>query len=63
MGLQGVKRIYKPVLHGVGWPGDVKRIALKIERLKSLGWKPRLGSRKAVAEAAKHVLSEVLAQR
>ena len=63
MGLQGVKRIYKPVLHGVGWPGDVKRIALKIERLKSLGWRPRLGSREAVAEAAKHVLSEVLAQR
>jgi UDP-glucose 4-epimerase len=63
MGLQGVKRIYKPVLHGVGWPGDVKRIALKIERLKSLGWRPRLGSREAVAEAVKHVLSEVLAQR
>jgi UDP-glucose 4-epimerase len=63
MGLQGVKRIYKPVLHGVGWPGDVKRIALKIERLKSLGWRPRMGSREAVAEAVKHVLSEVLAQR
>jgi len=25
MGLSNVKKkIYKPVLHGVGWPGDVK---------------------------------------
>lgn len=63
MGLQNVKRVYKPVLHGVGWPGDVKKIALKVEKLKSLGWRPRLRSREAVAQAARHVLGEVLAQR
>jgi hypothetical protein len=27
MGLNNVKKIYKPVLHEVGWPGDVKKIA------------------------------------
>lgn len=63
MGLQNVKRVYKPVLHGVGWLGDVKKIALKVEKLKSLGWRPRLKSREAVAEAARRVLGEVLAQR
>jgi Nucleoside-diphosphate-sugar epimerases len=26
MGLTNVKKTYKPVLHGVGWPGDVKKI-------------------------------------
>jgi len=58
MGLSGVKRVYRPVLHGVGWPGDVKRVALSIERLKGLGWRPRMRSREAVAEAARSILAE-----
>jgi UDP-glucose 4-epimerase len=40
MGLTGLRRVYEPILHGVGWPGDVKRVALKIERLKALGLSP-----------------------
>ncbi|MEM0023381.1 MAG: GDP-mannose 4,6-dehydratase [Thermofilaceae archaeon] len=59
MGLRGVEFVYKPVLHGVGWPGDVKRVALKIEKLKSLGWKPKLKSREAVTEAARSILREI----
>ncbi|MEM4871518.1 MAG: GDP-mannose 4,6-dehydratase [Thermofilaceae archaeon] len=59
MGLRCVEFVYKPVLHGVGWPGDVKRVALKIEKLKSLGWKPKLKSREAVAEAARSILREI----
>ncbi|MEM2298790.1 MAG: NAD-dependent epimerase/dehydratase family protein [Thermofilaceae archaeon] len=59
MGLRGVEFVYRPVLHGVGWPGDVKRVALKIEKLKSLGWKPKLKSREAVAEAARSILREI----
>ncbi|MEM0313396.1 MAG: NAD-dependent epimerase/dehydratase family protein [Candidatus Bathyarchaeia archaeon] len=59
MGLDGVRFTYKPVLHGVGWPGDVKRIALTIERLKSLGWKPKLNSEQALREAAKSILEEL----
>ena len=48
MGLTNVKKTYKPVLHGVGWPGDVKKIALKIDKLKQLGFKPKVNSREAV---------------
>jgi len=58
MGLSNVERIYKPVLHGIGWPGDVKRITLDITRLKSLGFKPRMNSLKAVRETVKHLTCE-----
>jgi UDP-glucose 4-epimerase len=34
MKLKDVKMIYRPMLHGVGWPGDVKRIVLKIDKMK-----------------------------
>ncbi|MEM2593811.1 MAG: GDP-mannose 4,6-dehydratase [Candidatus Bathyarchaeia archaeon] len=59
MGLRGVRRVYKPILHGVGWPGDVKRIALSIDKIKALGWKPRMRSREALREAVKSILSEI----
>jgi UDP-glucose 4-epimerase len=59
MGLKGVRKKYKPVLHGVGWPGDVKRIALKIDKLKSIGFKPRMSSRKAVRTAVEELLEEL----
>jgi UDP-glucose 4-epimerase len=61
MGLKGVRKKYKPVLHGVGWPGDVKRIALKIDKLKSIGFKPRMSSREAVRTAAEELLEELKA--
>jgi UDP-glucose 4-epimerase len=59
MGLKEVRKIHKPVLHGVGWPGDVKRIALKIDRLKSIGFKPRMSSREAVRAAVEELLEEL----
>jgi UDP-glucose 4-epimerase len=34
MKLKDVKMIYRSMLHGVGWPGDVKRIVLKIDKMK-----------------------------
>ena len=58
MGLLGVKKVYKPLLHGVGWPGDVKRIALRIDRLKTLGFTPRFSSRDAVRLTVKSLLAE-----
>jgi nucleoside-diphosphate-sugar epimerase len=61
MGLKGVRKKYKPVLHGVGWPGDVKRIALRIDRLKSIGFKPRMSSREAVRTAVEEILEELKA--
>jgi UDP-glucose 4-epimerase len=54
-----VRKKYNPVLHGVGWPGDVKRIALKIDRLKSIGFKPRMSSREAVKTAVEELLEEL----
>ncbi|MEM1606599.1 MAG: SDR family NAD(P)-dependent oxidoreductase [Candidatus Bathyarchaeia archaeon] len=61
MGLSGVKRVYRPTLHGVGWLGDVKRIALSISKIKALGWQPKMRSREALAEAVRELLSEIRA--
>jgi UDP-glucose 4-epimerase len=59
MGLAGVKKVYKPVLHGIGWPGDVKRIALKIEKLKRLGYEPSISSREAVRFTTYKLIKEL----
>ncbi|MBS7618860.1 NAD-dependent epimerase/dehydratase family protein, partial [Candidatus Bathyarchaeota archaeon] len=56
LGLRDVRFVYKPVLHGVGWLGDVKRIVLAVEKLKGLGWRPRMNSEQALKEAAKSIL-------
>jgi UDP-glucose 4-epimerase len=63
MGLTNVKKTHKPVLHGVGWPGDVKKIALKIDKLKQLGFEPKVNSREAVRLTAKSLLHEINARR
>lgn len=60
MGLTGVKFVHKPVAHGVGWLGDVKYIALSIEKLKSFGFKLRFHSRDAIKQAAKDIINEQL---
>jgi UDP-glucose 4-epimerase len=62
MGLSNVvKKTYKPVLHGVGWPGDVKRIALKIDKMiEKLGFKPAISSREAVRLTVKKIINEIL---
>jgi UDP-glucose 4-epimerase len=59
MGLTGVKKVYKPVLHGVGWPGDVRRVVLKIEKIKRLGYKPSMSSREAVRFTAHELIKEL----
>jgi UDP-glucose 4-epimerase len=41
-----------------GWVGDVPRMLLSIERLKSLGWKPGMGSRVSVMTAARAMAEE-----
>ena len=38
MSLKDVNYINRPMLHGVGCRGDLKRIALAIDELKNLGW-------------------------
>jgi UDP-glucose 4-epimerase len=60
MGLNDVKKTYKPVLHGIGWPGDVKRVALKIDKVKKLGFKPTMNSREAVRTTVINILFKEL---
>ncbi len=54
MGLEGVEiRLTGGVDGGRGWKGDVKLMQLDMSRLRSLGWRPRLGSAEAVRATAK----------
>jgi len=59
MGLRSVRKIYRPVLHGVGWSGDVKRVALRIERLKALGFKPSMNSKETIRVTARKLIEEL----
>ena len=62
MRLKDVKKIYRPMLHEVGWLGDVKRIALKIEKTKRLGFKPSMSSKEAVETTVRKLLEEISAE-
>ena len=44
---------------GRGWKGDVKYMHLAIDKLKTIGWRPRLNSVEAVRETAKSILEEM----
>ena len=59
LGLTGVGLTYKPVMHGVGWPGDVKKIALSIDKLKSIGFKPRHNSMESLELTIRALRSEL----
>ena len=59
MNLVNVRKIYKPVLHGVGWPGDAKKIALRIDKIKQLGFKPSLSSKEAVKATTRETISDI----
>jgi len=59
MGLKDVEKVYRPMLHGIGWPGDVKKVALRIDRLRMLGFKPKMKSREAIARTIVELLREI----
>ncbi len=59
IGQTNVRVVYKPVLHGVGWPGDIKRIVLDVKKIMSLGWKPKMSSREAVSDTARQLIREL----
>jgi len=52
MGLKDVEYVYRPVGQGVGWRGDVKNMALSINKIKNIGFKPLLNSTEAVRKTA-----------
>ncbi len=61
MGLSGVRYRYRPYGHGVGWPGDVKRIIMSIEKItRRTGWRPRYSSREAVRLTARYVIHALI---
>jgi UDP-glucose 4-epimerase len=54
MGLEGVEiKLTGGIDGGRGWKGDVKLMQLDMSRLKSLGWRPRMGSEEAVRLTAR----------
>ena len=59
LNLTDTEVIHKPVLHGVGWPGDVKKIALKINNLSSFGFEPKLNSVEAIRRTVKSLIEEL----
>lgn len=59
MGLKNVEKKYKPILHGVGWLGDVKKIALRIDKIKRRGFKPSMNSRETVKHTVMDILEEI----
>jgi UDP-glucose 4-epimerase len=57
MGLSNVQYIFTGgVDGGRGWKGDVKFMMLNVNKLKKLGWKPKLNSRQAVEKAVEEIL-------
>jgi len=44
---------------GRGWVGDVKNMLLDVNKLKSLGWKPKLNSKEAVRQATRDLIREL----
>jgi len=64
MGLERVVyRFTGGVEGGRGWRGDVKFMLLSIEKLKQLGWRPKLSSKEAVELATMELIKEIRGQR
>ena len=64
MGLKNVKLTFTGgVDSGRGWMGDVKNMLLDIDKIKALGWKPKLNSKQVIRKATKHLITELLSPR
>ena len=53
LGLSGVAFHWTGGVAGGGWTGDVRRMILDTTKLKATGWRAKLGSRDAVAQAVR----------
>jgi len=61
LGLSNIKYVFESYLGGIGWLGDVKKIALSVSKMRSVGWRPRYDSKTAVELAARAICQENLA--
>jgi UDP-glucose 4-epimerase len=48
--------VWKPAQGGRGWEGDVRVMRLEIEKLKAIGWRPKLSSLEAVTATLEGLL-------
>jgi hypothetical protein len=60
MGLKNVKVTTTTRPGGKAWPGDVGRMQLDINKIRSRGWNPKLASDGAVLLAAKELVQELI---
>ena len=56
MGLKDVK--YKFTGGKIGWPGDIPKMFLSIEKLKEMGWKPTYTTREAIIDTLHYLMKE-----
>ena len=57
MGLSGVRRRYTGGSHG--WKGDNPVVNLSYEKMKALGWSPKVAPKDAIRETARWTLTEI----
>jgi len=58
MGLRDVGYRYTGGEEGRGWKGDVRSMLLSLEKIKSLGWRPKWGSSQAIRSAVQALLRD-----
>jgi len=46
-----------------GWPGDVPQVRFDIQKIRSLGWRPKLSSDQAVLKAVKNLVREIVGEK
>lgn len=46
-----------------GWPGDVPQVRFDNQKIRSLGWSPKLSSDQAVLKAVKNSVREIMGER
>jgi len=58
MGLRDVRYRYTGGEEGRGWKGDVRAMLLSLDKIKSLGWRPKWGSSQAIRSAVQALLRD-----
>ena len=61
LGLKNVKFNYTGGKRG--WPGDVPQVRFDNQKIRSLGWRPRLSSDQAVLKAVKNLIREIVGEK
>jgi UDP-glucose 4-epimerase len=60
LGMSDVEYKFTGGFQGRGWRGDVKFMQLSIDKIRSLGWKPKYGSRDAIKNTVSELKKEYI---